>query len=134
MANSHDTAARIRLSPYLARRSKRVQSLWKTKLRRTSARLYLGNRATIPVGRRSVVSTVFSPTAICLRHAYKSTVKSLNIPVLVAVTICKHEIRQFFHDSLGRGVHEIKRIPVIWLDEFVFRCKSSPMHSLAVVL
>jgi hypothetical protein len=47
-----------------------------------------------------------------------------NLPIFVAVAICKHKVRQFLHHSLSCGVHQIKRISVIWLDEFVFRRES----------
>jgi hypothetical protein len=54
--------------------------------------------------------------------------KGPNIPKFIAVSVCKYKIRQFFHHGLGRGVHEIKRISVIWLRKLVFGGESSPWH------
>lgn len=52
--------------------------------------------------------------------------KGLNVPKFVAVSVCEHKIWQILHDSLSRGVHEIKSIAVIWLCKFVFGGESSP--------
>jgi hypothetical protein len=47
-----------------------------------------------------------------------------DLPILVAITVCQHKVWQFLHHSLSCGIHEIERMPVIWLDEFVFRRES----------
>jgi hypothetical protein len=80
-------------------------------------------------GCSSVVGVDYLPAQSNLSQARLYVhVKSVYIPILVAVAVCKYKIRQFLHDRQGCGVHEIQRIPVIWLDEFVFRRESGPSH------
>jgi hypothetical protein len=53
-----------------------------------------------------------------------------NVPKLVAVPVCQYEVGQLSHDGLGRCVHKIKRISIVWLDKLVLGGKSDILSDL----
>lgn len=47
------------------------------------------------------------------------------IPELIALSVSQNEVRQIFHDSLSRSIHQVECAAIIGLDEVVLGRESA---------